>query len=70
VPCCYWGREIVLPTTVSTNDVPQVTAISYIYELPFGPRKKYLAVSGVAGKLAGGWQLTGIHQDQSGRRLL
>jgi hypothetical protein len=36
-----------------------------MYELPFGPGKKYLN-HGVASKIAGGWQVSGIHRYQSG----
>jgi hypothetical protein len=61
----FYNRR--LEKAISTNDIPDVAAISYSYELPFGPGKRFLDVSGIAGKLAGGWQLTGIHQYQSGR---
>jgi hypothetical protein len=34
---------------------------SYIYELPFGPGKRFLAGSGaVLGRVVGGWQVNGI----------
>jgi hypothetical protein len=36
-----------------------------MYELPFGPGKKYLN-HGVASKVAGGWQISGVHRYQSG----
>lgn len=61
----YYNRR--LEKAVSTNDVPHVVALSYTYELPLGPGKRFLNAAGVAGKLAGGWQLTGIQQYQSGR---
>lgn len=36
-------------------------AVNYIYDLPFGPGKRYLSSrSGLAGKLLGGWQIAGI----------
>jgi hypothetical protein len=51
-----------LEKTIATTDVPHVFALSYSYELPFGPGKALLNSKGVMGKLAGGWVLTGIHQ--------
>jgi hypothetical protein len=50
---------------VSYQDIPHAVVISYLYELPFGPGKKYLN-HGVAGKVAGGWQIGGVHRYQSG----
>ncbi|MCI0628375.1 MAG: hypothetical protein L0387_43110 [Acidobacteria bacterium] len=41
--------------------------LSYLYELPFGPRKPFLAkAAGFLGKLAGGWQVNGINTFSSG----
>ncbi len=56
-----------LEKAISTNDIPHVVAISYLYELPFGPGKRFLNRRGVAGVIAGGWQFNAIHQFQSGR---
>jgi hypothetical protein len=50
---------------VSYQDIPQTFVLSYMYELPFGPGKKYLT-HGVASKVAGGWQISGIQRYQSG----
>jgi len=50
---------------VSYQDIPHAFVISYMYELPFGPGKKFLN-HGVASKIAGGWQISGIHRYQSG----
>jgi len=50
---------------VSYQDIPHTFALSYMYELPLGPGKKYLN-HGVAGKIAGGWQVSGIHRYQAG----
>jgi hypothetical protein len=61
----FYNRR--LEKAISTNDVPQVAAISYTYELPLGPGKRFLNRKGVGTILAGGWELTGIHQYQSGR---
>jgi hypothetical protein len=49
-------------------DTPQRAVFSYTYELPVGPGRRFLSgASGVAGKLLGGWQLTGITTFQSGQ---
>jgi hypothetical protein len=50
---------------VSYQDIPQTFVLSYLYEIPVGPGKKYLT-HGVAGKVLGGWQLSGIQRYQSG----
>ena len=39
--------------------------LSYLYELPAGPGKKYLS-RGVASKVLGGWQIGGVQRYQSG----
>ena len=63
----YYNRR--LEKAISTNDVPNVAAISYSYELPFGPGRRFLNRTGALGLIVGGWQLTGIHQYQSGRPI-
>jgi Carboxypeptidase regulatory-like domain len=50
---------------VSYQDVPHAVVISYLYELPAGPGKKYLS-HGPGGKVLGGWQIGGVHRYQSG----
>ncbi len=47
-----------LEKSVSTNDVPHVFALSYLYELPFGRGKRY-----------GGWVVTGIHLYSAGKPI-
>jgi len=42
---------------------------SYVYQLPFGPGKRFLHYGGVAGKIVGGWSLTGITTFQNGGPL-
>ncbi|HEY2933614.1 MAG TPA: TonB-dependent receptor [Acidobacteriota bacterium] len=43
-------------------------ALNYIYELPFGPGKRYLSSqSGLAGKFLGGWQIAGISSFGTGQ---
>ena len=43
--------------------------VSYVYELPFGPGKRFLPGGGVAGKIVGGWQINGITTFRSGEPL-
>ena len=41
---------------------------SSVYELPWGPNKKWLS-DGTLGKIIGGWQLSGLFVAQSGQAL-
>jgi hypothetical protein len=50
---------------VSYQDTPHAVVISYLYELPAGPGKKYLS-HGVSSKVLGGWEVGGVHRYQSG----
>jgi hypothetical protein len=47
-------------------DAAQRFVTSYTVDLPFGRNQRYLNHGGIAGRLAGGWQLTGIYTAQSG----
>jgi outer membrane receptor protein involved in Fe transport len=51
---------------VSDNYIPHSLVFNYTYELPLGPGKRYGPKTGVAGKIIGGWQVSGIHEYQSG----
>jgi hypothetical protein len=53
----FYNRR--LEKGISTNDVPHVVAISYLYELPVARGNRWF----------GGWTLSGIHQYQSGRPI-
>jgi hypothetical protein len=50
---------------LSYQDTPHTFVLSYIYELPAGPGKKYLN-HGAASKILGGWQVGGVQRYQSG----
>ncbi len=52
---------------LSINDYPSNLVLSYEYQLPLGPGKKFANVGGPAGKVVGGWSIAGIQQYQSGR---
>jgi hypothetical protein len=51
---------------VSYQDIPQIFVLSYLYELPVGPNKKFVNKGGVVGKILGGWQVGGVQRYQSG----
>jgi hypothetical protein len=51
--------------SLESNDVPQRLVLSFLYELPFGPRKQYLS-KGLLGEIIGNWQFSGITVFQSG----
>jgi hypothetical protein len=51
---------------VSYQDIPQTFVLSYVYELPIGPSKKFINQGGVIGKIVGGWQISGVQRYQSG----
>jgi len=55
--------------SVSYQDVPHALVISYLYELPAGPGKKFFN-HGVGSKVLGGWQVGGVHRYQSGAPVL
>ena len=48
-------------------DIRQSLSVNSVYELPFGPGKPFLSSGGAAGKVLGGWQLSGIVSAMSGR---
>lgn len=50
---------------LSFQDTPHMLVLSYLYQLPAGPGKKYLS-HGVASKVLGGWQIGGVQRYQSG----
>jgi hypothetical protein len=63
VPNAFNLRQMYGPV----NDYPHVATISYVYDLPFGPGKRFLGTTrGVAGQLVGGWQVNGITSFFSG----
>ena len=55
--------------SISYQDIPQTFVVSYVYELPIGPNKKYLSHGGAAGKVLGGWEVGGVQRYQSGQPL-
>jgi hypothetical protein len=51
------------------QDVQHVFKFNFAYELPFGPGKRFWNASGFAGKVLGGWQISGIGQFRTGRPI-
>ncbi len=63
----YYNQK--LEKAISQDDIPQNFQLSYIYELPFGPGRRYLN-HGKLGKAAGGWTFTGIQQYEAGTPIV
>jgi hypothetical protein len=62
----YYNRKA--ERALSINDYPNNLVLSYEYQLPFGPGKKFPTVNtGPASKVVGGWSIAGIQQYESGR---
>ena len=68
------GGEAVYPENIACRSCERASAdqdvrhsftSSAIYQLPFGPGRKYLT-SGLAGKVFGGWELSGIGTARTG----
>jgi hypothetical protein len=51
------------------QDVRHVLKGNAVYELPFGPGRRFLNSGGVSGKLLGGWQLGGLFAIRTGRPI-
>ncbi len=52
--------------SVDPQDVSQRAVVSAVYELPFGPNKRWNAGNAIARKLIGGWQVSVITTMQTG----
>jgi hypothetical protein len=53
----------------SVYDIRHNLVVSSVYDLPFGPGKRFLDGDGLAGKVLGGWQLSGIQTYHTGHPL-
>jgi hypothetical protein len=53
---------------ISSQDIPQTLVISWIYQLPFGPGRKWMK-SGFASYIIGGWEIGGVQRYQSGEPI-
>lgn len=53
---------------VDDADLPNILSLSWVYDLPFGPRKRWLSNNNRAlGYVVGGWQVNGILTLSSGQ---
>ncbi len=56
--------------SVSSDDVPHIFSVGWVYHLPFGNGKPLLSnATGFLNKLVGDWQISGIQSYSSGRPL-
>lgn len=56
--------------SVSNQDTPHTVVLSYVYELPVGKGKPFLAnMHPVANAVIGNWRISGVQRYQSGRPL-
>jgi outer membrane receptor protein involved in Fe transport len=62
------GRDLESWEGVSDFDIRHRLVANFIAELPFGEGKPYLQ-EGVAGRILGGWMVTGIYSARSGRPM-
>jgi len=62
-PADQYNRR--LERGITNFHLPHVAKLTWIYEIPIGPGK-FIGIGGVAGKILGGWQMTGNHQFRSG----
>jgi hypothetical protein len=53
----------------SIYDIRHNFVTNWVYELPFGPDKKFLNSDGALGKIVGGWQMSGIGVFHTGHPL-
>jgi len=61
-------RDYSLSTGPSPYDIRHTVKVNWLYELPFGPGKRFAHSSNpVLSRLAGGWQFNGIGRIQTGQ---
>jgi hypothetical protein len=60
------GKGTAVEKQRISNDITHVIKANSVYELPFGPGKRFLKGGGFAGGVLGGWSLNGIMRLQSG----
>jgi carboxypeptidase family protein len=52
-----------------SQDVKHVFKGNAVYELPFGPGRKFVSGGGALGRILGGWQVSGLFQARTGRPI-
>lgn len=63
-PLDHYNRT--LEKSIASYDQTHVVKINYVYELPFGKGRRYLASNKLASAVLGGWRIAGIQSYQSG----
>ncbi len=58
--------DLSIERSPAIEDIPRAVVISYIYELPFGPGRRFALRHGATQALLGGWQVSGITTLKSG----
>jgi hypothetical protein len=56
--------------TPSPNVVPHSLVVNYLIELPFGKGKHFMNQGGIADKIVGGWQISGVQRYRNGPLLV
>ena len=56
--------------TPSSNVVPHSFVVNYLIELPFGKGKRFLNQGGLADRVVGGWQFSGVQRYRNGPLLV
>ncbi len=54
---------------ISPEDTLHIFVVSYLYDLPFGDKRRFLNSNHVLNYAAGGWSITGIQRYQSGQPI-
>jgi len=55
--------------SLASSDVPQILAVAFTYQLPFGTGKRFLSKNSLVDKVVSGWELTSIIRDSSGQPM-
>jgi hypothetical protein len=63
------GSTVAVEKQRISNDITHVFKANSVYDLPFGPGKRFLDGGGWAGRFIGGWSLNGILRLQSGEPI-
>ena len=58
--------NLKLLKSIASYDQTHSVKLTYVYELPFGPGKRFLNNKGVASQVLGGWRVSGINAYSSG----
>jgi hypothetical protein len=65
----WYGNQFQRNRATAGFDRTQVFQLGWVYELPFGKGKAYLNGGGIASKVIGGWQFSGIESCYTGTPL-